>query len=167
MGLAYAYARAIETKDPSVIEDRWPGHRYAPRVLQARGESGRAERRNRRKRRRRERCGGGGRTGGVERTRMRPVNRIVIQRIHATERGRPCFICVHACACIPRDARDNAPGWNRVEENLVFLSFSADREPACTPCFQGVREPEPIPGSQRIICQMKGFVFGKVIGESG
>ena len=28
VGLAYVYAHAIETKDPSVIEDRWPGHRY-------------------------------------------------------------------------------------------------------------------------------------------
>lgn len=45
MGLAYAYARAIETKDPSVIEDRWPGHRYlrTGEVASLRGKGGKSD----------------------------------------------------------------------------------------------------------------------------
>ena len=44
--LAYAYARAIETKDPSVIEDRWPGHRYlrTGEVASLRGKRGKVGR---------------------------------------------------------------------------------------------------------------------------
>ena len=51
VGLAYAYARAIETKDPSVIEDRWPDHRYlrTGEVALLRGKRGKSDSKGKKK----------------------------------------------------------------------------------------------------------------------